>query len=649
MSDLEEKEYRVKYFPPNDLACGLHIEKVEHLFQNKDQLEIVDINDAIEFYNIYLYFQDKSLKWKKWNDEQIDLFRQFSITLKQKTFSFFNTISEFNIHNELKKLNFEYHDDFVSLFEKSGLYKKIPKKIIRDILLDKQQYLYIILQNQKLTDYLGIEIIDILLSSEVGGEYLIKAADSEDNPIDTKYYVPKCLTQNQRNKILENYLNSKQPNLNYINLLLDMPLAKKIPPTLIKQYVNKKKVLEDELFKNSKTQSNLKVCFEPNQTELVDFKIGPGLSMCTTYSLDWILENLDYPSLLNNFIYMFEFSDETMRINLPSSKSGSSLLDHIFQNNNSKIYSMNPTSTFMESNYNISMHMYYQILKSHNVDLEKIITWFFSEYIVQEFQGPIFKTHITSEPRSYLEKCQELVANIEVICKQFTCFKELGEISYELLAINSKPIKYEDIKSLLSNKYAYGIGEDFESLCFALFSNQCMLHFVQRLNKSYESFYSLISKETISTSDYPEYLQNVIKKLEEWDLIEITDEKIIRKKNIIRIQLLYDLYTVGFINTNRYSKEYRNELNYFESRKIVYFGDTLFAKPEAAFINYYLNDTYSNGPKIRNLYAHGIEYLNEDNNKHYNNFLILLRIMIFLIIKINDEFCLIHPIPIFVQ
>ena len=117
MSDLEEKEYRVKYFPPNDLACGLHLEKVEHLFQNKDQLEIVDINDAIEFYNIYLYFQDKSLKWKKWNDEQIDLFRQFSITLKQKTFSFFNTISEFNIHNEHKKLNFEYHDDFVSLFE----------------------------------------------------------------------------------------------------------------------------------------------------------------------------------------------------------------------------------------------------------------------------------------------------------------------------------------------------------------------------------------------------------------------------------------------------------------------------------------------------------------------------------------------------
>lgn len=642
-------EQRIKYYPTNDLACGLHIEKVEKLYQNKNDLEIADINDAIEFYNIYLYFHDNSLKWKIWNKKEIDLFKEFSIKLKQKTFSFFNNLTDSTIFDELNKINFQYHNDFIILFEKSGLYKKISRHLIKDIILNRQIGLYNFLQNQKLTDFFGNEIIDILLESEDGGEYIIRAADSEDNPIDTKYFIPKNITPKQRNQILENYLNCKNINLNYINLLLDMPLSKKISPTLIKQYVDKKKVIEDELFQNSKSQSNLSVCFKPNQTELVDFKTGPGLSMSTTYSLDWVLGNLDYPTLLNNFIYMFEFADDTMRINLPSSKSGSSLLDHIFKNNNSRIYSMTPASSFMESNYNMSMHMYYQILKSNNIELEKIITWFFSEYVVQEFQCPIFKTHITTEPRSYLEKCHELSTNIEVICKQFTCYKELGEISYELLALNSKPIKYEDIKSLLSHKYAYGLGKDFEDLCFALFSNQCMLHFVQRINKSYESFYKLITKEKIFITDYPEYLQSIIKKLEEWGIININEENSICAKNKIRIQVLYELYSVGFINANRYSDIFKNELFFLESKKIIYFSDTLFAKPEADFINYYLNDTYSNGPRIRNLYAHGIEYLNEDNNKHYTNFIILLRIMILLIIKINDEFCLLHPTPIFAQ
>ena len=57
---------------------------------------------------------------------------------------------------------------------------------------------------------------------------------------------------------------------------------------------------------------------------------------------------------------------------------------------------------------------------------------------------------------------------------------------------------------------------------------------------------------------------------------------------------------------------------------------------------YAYNDVYSNDPKIRNLYAHGIEYLNDNENEHYTNYVILLRLMVLLMIKTNDEFCLIN-------
>ena len=52
---MSENEHRVKYFPLPDLACGWGIEKIEELYQKKENLEVRDINDAIEFYNFYLY------------------------------------------------------------------------------------------------------------------------------------------------------------------------------------------------------------------------------------------------------------------------------------------------------------------------------------------------------------------------------------------------------------------------------------------------------------------------------------------------------------------------------------------------------------------------------------------------------------------
>ena len=80
------KEYRVKYFPPNDFACGLKIEKIEQIYKNKDLQIIHDINDAIEFYNLYLYFHNDDLIWKKWSKQQVDVFKSFTEELKTESF-----------------------------------------------------------------------------------------------------------------------------------------------------------------------------------------------------------------------------------------------------------------------------------------------------------------------------------------------------------------------------------------------------------------------------------------------------------------------------------------------------------------------------------------------------------------------------------
>ena len=50
------------------------------------------------------------------------------------------------------------------------------------------------------------------------------------------------------------------------------------------------------------------------------------------------------------------------------------------------------------------------------------------------------------------------------------------------------------------------------------------------------------------------------------------------------------------------------------------------------------NAKYENGPALRNNYIHGTHSL--DSQKHENDYYELLKIMVMIIIKINEEFCI---------
>lgn len=166
------------------------------------------------------------------------------------------------------------------------------------------------------------------------------------------------------------------------------------------------------------------------------------------------------------------------------------------------------------------------------------------------------------------------------------------------------------------------------------------MSYVPRIKKSYKSFLELLLKEEIYKSDYNDRDKNILDTLKQWEVIDFDNNNQILLKNMIRINILKELYTMGFLNFHRYPQNYKDEIYFLKTKNCVCFKDTLLSNDEANYFNYYLNDVYSNGPKLRNLYAHGIEYLNDNEDSHYSNYIVLLRLMVLLIIKINDEFCL---------
>jgi hypothetical protein len=59
---------------------------------------------------------------------------------------------------------------------------------------------------------------------------------------------------------------------------------------------------------------------------------------------------------------------------------------------------------------------------------------------------------------------------------------------------------------------------------------------------------------------------------------------------------------------------------------------------EADYFNYFLNRVdFSNGPNLRNRYLHGSQQ-GTDDSEHLKSYVIGLRLMVALLIKINDEF-----------
>ena len=60
---------------------------------------------------------------------------------------------------------------------------------------------------------------------------------------------------------------------------------------------------------------------------------------------------------------------------------------------------------------------------------------------------------------------------------------------------------------------------------------------------------------------------------------------------------------------------------------------------ESDYLNYILNNKYSNSLFLRNMYLHGTQLV-DNEVLHKSNYMIILRLFVLVIIKINDELCL---------
>ncbi|MBD8496903.1 hypothetical protein IFO66_01150 [Paenibacillus sp. CAU 1523] len=483
-----------------------------------------------------------------------------------------------------------------------------------------------------------------MLKDYSSAELLLDAYEMQRTVEQGRFIFPKELTNSDKETIILNYINSESPNLNYLRLIVNIQSNKDKILLSPKTLLNAKKRAEEEERKLFPEDSGIllesSVVFSKNQEEAVITNVE-GMSIKVTYSTKWLEENIGNETLLNNFIYLFEFVDNQMRCNFVSKPSQMGVMERIASSRSRNAYLTGISFKQMNMFSLIQMYGYYNELFSLGVRLESVIEWFFKEYLSNEFQALNFDINMPSTNSTLLEKCTNIMPAVESVLKQFSLFVQEGIVDFELLEIRSEHLSYSNIPSLVNKKYVYGVGEEFNYATFLFFSDQSGLGYNKKNQSSYENYFELLRNESYKLSDYPEYFHQEIEWLLERNYLKSDSEGYITIEDDALILVMRDLYFNQVINYWRSSKTKRNAIDKLETKKAIVFESSLFSKPEQDYINYTLNKSqFNNGWDLRNRYSHTQPKSKNSDKMHEQNYMIFLRLLVLFVIKINDDFCI---------
>lgn len=169
----------------------------------------------------------------------------------------------------------------------------------------------------------------------------------------------------------------------------------------------------------------------------VSANLDDPLNLSFTFSSRWISNNLDFPTLMNNFIHLFGFVDTCYRSTFPLKTSQQHSIESFIGLKSKRAYPVDTAYEMLESISTVIIAAYNLELAKHYIRIEDLIVWFFEEYLETEFNAKGFYYNESSCNSTHLEKCRHLCSELDSILKQFKTYVENGCIERELIEMSS--------------------------------------------------------------------------------------------------------------------------------------------------------------------------------------------------------------------
>lgn len=586
------------------------------------------INEILELYNISKYLSQITTSFDRVHALYKLCFEHVS--------RFMDDINDVNFIEIEKNVCGEYYDDFWEAFEKFKTYKNVSEDTFKVFLFDNDTVLSFLFVHKEIVYHYDEAFKDVLLSSSKSMN-IISSVYLEQT--DKKYCLPKSLSPQDTQNIIERYIGSENANPNILQLIYNAPhKAKKIITSKLRLGAKNryKSIFEDNKDKFTFHEYAISISFEPKPQDIVKQKRKNGDEFIFSYDVKWLERHLDYPTILNNFIFVFDFVDNCCRSILPVRKKDISAFEKLLLVRGKEFYPTSFVFTFNDNFTFACLTCYRDFLLKNDVSIEDIFKWFFEKYLPEEFHISGFIYNASSNDSSYLEKCKNLCSELENVLSQFELYVNEKEINRDLLEVSSSSLDFSKISSLLPNKYVYVKSQRVKEAINILFSDQSTLAYIGSSPGKYSSFFQVLLHERIYIDGVLGYQTKLTAKLEELDLIKTIGNNVIQL-NLPISMLLYDLYNNEVICYQYLNIEEKQIIKKMVKDDDLEFLDTLFTIPEQNYLSYMLNNQkFSNGPALRNKYSHGRYH--PDERIHYQDYINLLKIMILVVVKINEEF-----------
>lgn len=588
------------------------------------------ITDAIEFFNIFKYLNEKKVIIEI---ENITNINEYQKKINMKIGKFLK-----NYQNKMPclfdELNYYNYDSLFDVLCSFNYHNYITEKQFKIFIQTKNVNFNQILKYDKLVKKFDKQIKDVLLENSINAEVIInKCIENHKNDL------PSSLKDEEIFNIISKYLDNKEININYIRKLISAPPYFKIPNELKLKAIKKERSEVDLLIKEGPMNYRdyfFKIIEDESK---VPIKESFGISYYRKdFYLSWFNKNKNYVTLWNNFIIACNFLDKDYLLNLCSFNAENCITDIICMPKADFLYPINFIFQEKEIISNLCFKTYLEVLREIGISHESLLHWFFNSCLPLTFNINNFIFNIPPDNNSYQQKCTLYLIELERILKQYTLFAKNNKIDQELLQVSSEipEVKSLNIPSLNIKKYVYCSSEWIQKIIFLLFNDQSLLSCLKNDNTIYTNFYELILSGISKKTDFDNFPNNPLDWLITNKIIGINAENYLTIINPHEVNIFYKLYKKEVISYWHCNHEEQNIINKFYEKKYVKFEDSLFSNSEKEYFQYYLNrKKYSNGFEIRNMFIHA-----SNNNKEEvckDNYYLTLELIDIIILKIYDD------------
>lgn len=628
---------RVSCYGPNDYGTYHSIERCKEILLDGESHQIETINDAIEIGEIKGVIECVPEAFEDMGLEINHILKR----LYGKACSFAHSALTNNaLLDVYESVEWQYIDRFWNLASSTKAYEEINSDELEELLSRHSLCISNVMSHYGLVQKFDQHIRAVLSKNIDAAVSIIVGNFGAEVRSKEKIYLPPSLTGSDIDEIVLRYLSETNPNLNYVQVLMNWPsaAAKDYSPSIEVRVKAKRRYeeLSKQLFdETGSIEYGIEASISGNQIACKDSYVD-GNTLKTFFGEEWLSRYLDYPTIMNNCAYVFDYLDERGLLTCPAHEHDESTLMKTFGMRAKDEYD---NYIFFKMRQDLLLEetaLYAMLLERNGRRLEDAIEWTYNVYFAKELGIGGFSISLPATGCSWLDKCKAMGPELERALKGYSLYSKMHVIDPDYFRFENFKL-FSEFQSLYKNKYVIK-GDRYDEVAKPLFWDQSLLTFTSRIKSSEDNLWDLLHNHSVNVDDYDGDCRSAIESLINKGFLAESekDERLLPSNKANYLKIIWDSSACPLW---RCSKAIIDEVHDLVKQGYLKYSSALFSPDETSYLNYMFNNAiHSNALALRNSYDHGNSPVDDPNSSQFaRDYYLFLTLLIEITLKISEE------------